>query len=108
MRNKWLTSLQLAAVGLVFLHDLSDLLSFQRGVQHLVQPGVSLPAVDEVHQLVQRDERLPLGAAGAKRREVCALVSELQSVTKNRKNRTRASLRKAGDLFLYCQKGINI
>lgn len=43
------TSLQLAGVGLIFLHDLSDLLPFQRGVQHLVQPGVSLPAVDEVH-----------------------------------------------------------
>lgn len=63
---KPLTSFQLTGVGLVLLHDLSDLLSFQRGVEHLVQPGVSLPAVDEVHELVQRDERLPLGATGAK------------------------------------------
>lgn len=61
------TSLQLAGVGLVFLHDLSDLLPFQRGVQHLVQPGVSLPAVDEFHELVQRDKWLPLGAAAAER-----------------------------------------
>lgn len=63
---KPLTSFQLTGVGLVFLHDLSDLLSFQRRVENLVQPGVSLPAVDEVHELVQRDERLPLGATGAK------------------------------------------
>lgn len=62
------TSLQLADVGLVSLHDLSDLLPFQWRVQHLVQPGVSLPAVDEVHELVQRDEGLPLGATGAKRK----------------------------------------
>lgn len=65
---KPLTSLQLAGVGLVFLHDLSDLLSFQRGVEHLVQPGVSLPTVDEVHELVQRDEWFPLGATGAKKK----------------------------------------
>lgn len=63
-----LTSVQLAGVSLIFLHDLSDLLSFQRGVQHLVQSGVSLPAVDEVHQLVQRDEWLPLGATERKRK----------------------------------------
>lgn len=62
-----LTSVQLTGVGLVFLHDLSDLLPFQRRVKNLVQPGVSLPAVDEVHELVQRDERLPLGATGAKK-----------------------------------------
>lgn len=61
------TSFQLAGVGLVFLHDLSDLLSFQRGVEHLVQPGVSLPAVEEFHELVQGDEWLPLGAAAAER-----------------------------------------
>lgn len=66
--SKLRTSLQLADVGLIFLHDLSDLLSFQRGVQHLVQSGVSLPAVDEVHELVQRDEWLPLGATGAKKK----------------------------------------
>lgn len=66
-----LTSLQLAGVGLIFLHDLSDLFPLQRGVQYLVQSGVSLPAVDEVHQLVQRDERFPLGATEAKRKKVC-------------------------------------
>lgn len=58
-----MTSLQLACVGLVFLHDLPDLLPFQRRVQHLVQPGIPLPVVDEVHKLIQGDERLPLGAA---------------------------------------------
>lgn len=52
IKKKKRTSLQLAGVGLVFLHDLSDLVSFQRGVEHLVQPGVSLPAVDEFHELV--------------------------------------------------------
>lgn len=63
--RQFLTSFQLIGVGLVLLHDLSDLLSFQRRVENLVQPGVSLPAVDEVHELVQRDEGLPLGAPGA-------------------------------------------
>lgn len=78
--SKLRTSLQLADVGLIFLHDLSDLLSFQRGVQHLVQSGVSLPAVDEVHELVQRDEWLPLGATGAEKKStpsVC-MVPEVQ------------------------------
>lgn len=67
-KTQLLTSLQLAGVGLIFLHDLSDLLSFQWGVQHLIQSGVTLPAVDKVHQLVQRNERLPLGATGARRK----------------------------------------
>lgn len=73
-----LTSVQLTGVGLVFLHDLSDLLSFQRRVENLVQPGVSLPAVDEVHELVQRDERLPLGATGAKEKGRSVFVLLLQ------------------------------
>lgn len=62
-----LTSLQLAGVGLIFLHDLSNLLTLQWGVQHLIQPGVSLHVVDEVHELVQREEWFPLRAAGGER-----------------------------------------
>ena len=63
--DRHVTSLQLAGVGLVSLHELSDLLFLQRRVQNLVQSGVSLLAVDEVHELVQRDERLPLRATAA-------------------------------------------
>lgn len=73
-----LTSVQLTGVGLVFLHDLSDLLSFQRRVENLVQPGVSLPAVDKVHELVQRDKRLPLGATGAKTKGCSEFVLSLR------------------------------
>lgn len=73
-----LTSVQLTGVGLVFLHDLSDLLSFQRRVENLVQPGVSLPAVDKVHELVQRDKRLPLGATGAETKGCSEFVLSLR------------------------------
>lgn len=71
------TSLQLAGVGLVFLHDLPDLVPLQRRVQHLVEPGVALPAVDEIHELVQRDKGLPLGAAAAERKAAFRTPEEM-------------------------------
>lgn len=64
-----LTSVQPAGIGLIFPNDLSNLVFLQRRVQDLVQPGVPLRVVDEVHELVQRDKGLPLGAAEAKRQE---------------------------------------
>lgn len=76
------TSVQLAGVGLVFFHDLPDLVSLQRRVQHLVQPGVSLPTVDEFHELVQGDEGLPLGAAAAERKAAFRTLEELRSECK--------------------------
>lgn len=89
-RKRKITSLQLAGVGLVFLHDLPDLVSLQRRVEHLVQPRVSLPPVDELHELVQGDEELPLGAAAEEQRGGTAFRPPED--TRNERKRENANL----------------
>ena len=59
-----ITSLQLASVALVFLHQLSDLLSLQRRIEDLVETRVSLTTVYKVCQLIQGEEGLPLRTTG--------------------------------------------
>lgn len=89
-RKRKITSLQLAGVGLVFLHDLPDLVSLQWRVEHLVQPRVSLPPVDELHELVQGDEELPLGAAAEEQRGGTAFRPPED--TRNERKRENANL----------------
>lgn len=83
------TSLQLASVGLVLLHDLPDLVPLQRRVQHLVQPRVSLPAVEEFHELVQRDEGLPLGAAAAEGKAAFRAPEDMRNEWKQTRTQKR-------------------
>lgn len=95
MRAVWKrrsTSLQLAGVALVALHDLPHLLPLQRRVQHLVQPRVALPPVDEVHELVQGDEGFPLGAAAAEKTAAFEAPEGKLKVTKKKTKEGRGYL----------------
>lgn len=50
-----------AAVGFVLLNQHLDLLLLQRWVKYLIEPGVSLLKVDEIHHLLHSKVRFAFG-----------------------------------------------
>lgn len=63
-----LTSLQKLLVGLILFNEQSGLGGPQRRVQHFVESRVALLLVDEVHELLQCQVWLALGASGGGRK----------------------------------------
>lgn len=55
------TFLGKAAVGFILLNQHLDLLLLQRWVKYLIEPGVSLLEVDEIHHLLHSKVRFAFG-----------------------------------------------